>query len=49
MNLGRIGVQEYPMSAEEAFLTSGDCYFDVMVLKMLLESCKEPILDPQVV
>lgn len=26
--LGRLFIQEYPSTAEEAFLTSGDCYFE---------------------
>jgi SAM-dependent methyltransferase len=30
--LGRLFVQEYPMTAEEAFLTSGDCFFEPMFI-----------------
>lgn len=35
-------VQEYPNSAEEAFLTSGDTYFDKDALKAHLQRVKEP-------
>lgn len=47
-SLGRIGVQEYPLTPEEAFLTSGDCYFDVMVLKQILDGASNPMLDLQI-
>lgn len=43
MELGRYFKQEYPETDEEAFLTSGDCYFDVHVLKKYLDGCQEPI------
>lgn len=39
----RLFNQEYPMTEEEAFLTSGECYFDVHILKELLKNTKEPI------
>jgi hypothetical protein len=39
----RLFNQEYPMTQEEAFLTSGKCYFDVHILKELLKNTKEPI------
>ncbi len=46
--LGRIGIQEYPLNAKEAFLTSGDCYFDTFVLGKMLENCeKEKTIDLQ--
>ena len=35
--------QEYPETSEEAFLTSGECYFDTTVLGELLKQIKEPI------
>ena len=38
--LGRIGMQEYPRTQEEAFLTSGEFYFDAIVLGELLEVVK---------
>lgn len=37
--------QEYPESDMEAFLTSGQSYFDVDALKIYLEAAKEPIRD----
>jgi hypothetical protein len=42
-NLGRLGPQEYPMTSEEAFLTSGELYFDQLVLRDYLRECREPI------
>ena len=42
--LGRMFIQEYPPTAEQAFLTSGECFFDTMVLSQMLEtSVKNPI------
>jgi hypothetical protein len=41
--LGRLGPQEYPMTAEEAFLTSGELYFDQLVLRDYLTECRNPI------
>jgi hypothetical protein len=38
--LGRLGMQEYPMTPEEAFVTSGDGYFDNMALYKILENVK---------
>lgn len=43
-DLGRLGPQEYPLTAEEAFLTSGDTYFDQEAMRYYLENCKEPLL-----
>lgn len=40
--LGRYFQQEYPETAEEAFLTSGDNYFDTLSLKWYLDNTKEP-------
>lgn len=42
-NLGRLGVQEYPMTDLEAFITSGDTYFDQEAMRYYLENVKEPI------
>lgn len=39
----RLFNQEYPRTPEEAFLTSGKCYFDVHIIKEMLEGTKEPI------
>lgn len=39
----RLYHQEYPSTPEEAFLTSGDCYFDTMVISELLKKVQEPI------
>ncbi len=41
--LGRYFSQEYPATAEDAFLTSGDSYFDTVSLKYYLENAKQPI------
>lgn len=41
--LGRLFVQEYPETPEEAFITSGDCYFDNFNLKFALDGAREPI------
>lgn len=41
IDLGRLGPQEYPLSAEEAFLTSGELYFDQVALRWYLENAKE--------
>jgi hypothetical protein len=41
--LGRLYPQEYPETSEEAFLTSGESYFDVLVLKEHLNCVREPI------
>lgn len=41
--LGRYFKQEYPSNAIEAFLLSGDSFFDVLALKSVLENTKEPI------
>jgi hypothetical protein len=40
--LGRLYVQEYPGTAEEAFLTSGDSFFDKEALRFYLENAWEP-------
>lgn len=39
--LGRLFDQEHPSSAEVAFLTSGELYFDQEALRYYLENCKE--------
>lgn len=41
--LGRLYDQEYPSSAEIAFVTSGDLYFDQEALRWYLENVKEPV------
>lgn len=40
--LGRLFPQEYPMTPEEAFLTSGDMYFDRDALANYIKNAKEP-------
>jgi hypothetical protein len=42
-SLGRVGMQEYPRTPEEAFLTSGDCYFDAVMLGDMLQKARDPI------
>lgn len=39
----RLFKQEYPKTPEEAFLTSGECYFDVHVLAKYLDGVKQPL------
>lgn len=41
--LGRMYVQEYPETAEEAFLTSGSPYFDIESMQMYSKYTKEPM------
>jgi hypothetical protein len=41
--LGRLFDQEHPISAEVAFLTSGELYFDQEALRAYLTNVKEPI------
>lgn len=41
--LGRLFPQEYPSTPEEAFLTSGETYFDNLSLRWYLEHAREPI------
>lgn len=41
--LGRLYDQEYPETAELAFLTSGETYFDVDAMRYYLENAKEVI------
>jgi hypothetical protein len=41
--LGRLGKQEYPMTPQEAFLTSGDQYFDREALAWYLSQTREPV------
>ncbi len=43
--LGHLYEQEYPETPEEAFLTSGDLYFDPQALKYYLHNSKEPITE----
>lgn len=40
--LGRLGPQEFPLTAQEAFITSGDVYFDIESLKWYLANTQEP-------
>lgn len=47
-NLGRIGMQEYPRTPEEAFLTSGECYFDSVSVGDMLGKSK-PVIPFQFV
>lgn len=44
--LGRIFAQEYPSSPAEAFLTSGDPYFDPLALQWHMENAQDPIPEP---
>lgn len=39
----RLFKQEYPSNPEEAFLTSGDCYFDAQVVALMLDNVKDPL------
>lgn len=41
--LGRLAPQEFPMTPEEAFLTSGELYFDNLSLRELLKQTREPL------
>lgn len=41
--LGRLAPQEFPMTPEEAFLTSGELYFDNLALKDLLSMTREVV------
>lgn len=41
--LGRLYAQEYPESAEEAFITSGDTFFDKEAMSDYLKLVKEPM------
>lgn len=41
--LGRYYVQEYPNTALDAFLTSGDSYFDILQLKQHMDNIREPM------
>lgn len=43
--LGRLYVQEYPESTEEAFLTTGKCFFDTRVLEVYLKNAVEPMKE----
>lgn len=43
--LGRLYIQEYPGTAEQAFLTSGQCFFDTDALGVFLSSAREPIKE----
>lgn len=40
-NLGRLGAQEYPYTAQEAFLTSGETYFDNEAMRYYNERTRE--------
>ncbi len=39
--LGRLGPQEYPMTSQDAFLTSGDTYFDTMSMRDYMITVRE--------
>jgi hypothetical protein len=41
IDLGRLGPQEFPLTAEEAFLTSGELYFDQDALRWYLGQTEE--------
>lgn len=43
--LGRLFPQEYPNNPQEAFLTSGDMFFDSLSLKNYLQQVKEPMVQ----
>lgn len=43
--LGRMFSQEYPMTPEEAFLTSGDCFFDTAILAEHLNATVKPMTE----
>jgi len=43
--LGRLFAQEYPETAEEAFLSSGELFFDPQALRYLLDNSKEPATE----
>lgn len=38
--LGRLGIQEYPMTPEEAFVATGESFFDKLALMRVLEGVK---------
>lgn len=40
----RLFKQEYPRTPEEAFLTSGDCYFETQTISELLKKIQDPII-----
>lgn len=40
--LGRLGPQEYPMTSQQAFLTSGEGYFDNLAMQWYNERVREP-------
>ncbi len=42
-NLGRLGPQEYPYTAQEAFITSGESYFDMFSIQAYIDKIREPI------
>lgn len=42
-NLGKLFPQEYPMTPEEAFIASGQHFFDTQAMKEYLEQTKEPL------
>ena len=44
-DLGRLGPQEFPLTPEEAFLTSGELYFDTLSLRDLLALTREPMTN----
>lgn len=40
-NLGRLGPQEYPYTAQEAFLTSGESYFDSLAMQSYMSKAED--------
>jgi len=40
---GKTVQQEYPATAHESFVTSGNCVFDVEAIQQQLETCKPPL------
>jgi hypothetical protein len=42
--LGEKYLQEYPSNATEAFITSGNMFFDKMALRWYYEQCKDPVI-----
>jgi len=40
---GRLFLQEFPETWQEAFLVSGDCWFDVPFIQSLIPTCAQPV------
>ena len=45
--LGRLFIQEYPQTPEEAFLTSGDCYFEPIFINEYARQYNRKVIDFQ--